>query len=92
MNHDIFDWDDANILHIALHDVLPEEAEEAITLSPIELDYEAVDEEERERLLGLTARGRLIAVVLTIRYDKIRVVTAYPATPSQQRIYFKSAG
>jgi uncharacterized DUF497 family protein len=92
MNHDLFDWDNVNIAHIALHHVVPDETEEALTLAPIELDYETVNGEERDRLIGLTAKGRLIAVVITVRYDKIRVVTAYPATRSQQRIYFKSAG
>ena len=88
----MFDWDEANLAHIARHGVTAPEAEQAITLYPIELEYENVDGEERVLLLGLTAKARLIAVVLTIRCDKIRVVTAYPATRSQQRTYFKAAG
>jgi hypothetical protein len=88
----MFDWDEANIAHIARHKITPPEAEQAVTLYPIELEYETVDGEERVRLVGPTANARLIIVVVTVRYDKIRVVTAYPATPSQHRIYFKSAG
>jgi uncharacterized protein len=87
-----FDWDSANIDHIAIHDVLPEEAEQAVAYNPLEIDYEYVDGEDRVRLLGITTQARLLCVVITFRYDKIRVVTAYPATPSQRRIYFKLAG
>ena len=34
MNHELFDWDDANIRHIAEHDVNPEEAEEVVLGDP----------------------------------------------------------
>jgi uncharacterized DUF497 family protein len=88
----LFDWDEHNIAHIWRHRVLPHEAEQAVTLTPIEVGYETADGEDRLRLLGLTVKARLIAVVITERYGKIRVVTAYPATPSQQRIYYKSIG
>lgn len=88
----MFDWDDANISHIARHGITPPEAEQAITLYPLELEYQNVDSEERILMLGLTATARLIAVALTIRCDKIRVITAYPATRAQQRTYFESAG
>jgi hypothetical protein len=32
-----FDWDEANMRHIARHGVTPEEAEEAVTNDPLEL-------------------------------------------------------
>jgi len=50
----------ANISHIARHGITPPEAEQAITLYPIELEYENIDGEERVLLLGLTANARLI--------------------------------
>jgi hypothetical protein len=34
----MFDWDEANIRHIAEHGVLPSEAEEVILRSPLDLD------------------------------------------------------
>lgn len=37
MNDDLFDWDDANILHLAEHDVQPDEAEEVILGDPLDL-------------------------------------------------------
>jgi hypothetical protein len=35
---EIFDWDDANLLHIAQHDVTPEEAEYVLFHDPLDLD------------------------------------------------------
>jgi uncharacterized DUF497 family protein len=67
MNHDEFDWDEANIRHIARHNVTPEEAEEAIKKFPIEIDYQIVDGEERTELLGMTNNIRLLTVVITPR-------------------------
>jgi uncharacterized DUF497 family protein len=92
MGDTMFEWDDANVQHIARHDVTPGEAEQAVTIAAIELDYENIEGEERVRLIGITAKARLLTVVITVRYDRIRVVTAYPATRSQERIYFNSAG
>lgn len=92
MTHDEFDWDEANISHIALHNVTPEEAEEVIKKFPIEIDYQIVDGEERTELLGMTNSVRLLTVVITPRYGKIRVVTAFPANPRLRFAYFKAAG
>jgi hypothetical protein len=35
MNDALFDWDDADILHVTEHEVAPEEAEEVILGEPI---------------------------------------------------------
>ena len=40
MNDELFDWDSANIRHIAEHDISPEEAEEVIQGDPLEMDFE----------------------------------------------------
>ena len=42
-----FDWDKANTEHIALHGVMPEEAEQALENDPVDLDYEVVGAEDR---------------------------------------------
>jgi hypothetical protein len=47
MNEALFDWDSANIGHIAEHDVAPEEAEEVILRNPLDIGLEVVDGEER---------------------------------------------
>ena len=36
----IFDWDDANVTHIAEHDVAPEEAEEVILGDPLDVEFD----------------------------------------------------
>ena len=42
-----FDWDEANIGHVARHSVLPEEAEQVILNDPVDLGLEIVEGEER---------------------------------------------
>jgi uncharacterized DUF497 family protein len=83
-----FDWDDANIEHIALHDVVPSEVKEAF------LDNDAIDKpfgvrngEMRYSMLGRTAAGRLLRVVYVIRKGALRPVTAYTATRRDQRSF-----
>jgi hypothetical protein len=58
MNDALFEWDDANILHLAEHDVMPEEAEEVILGGPLDIGYEVVDGEERSSHVGETNEGR----------------------------------
>ncbi|MGA8938474.1 MAG: BrnT family toxin [Acidobacteriaceae bacterium] len=74
----MFDWDEANIAHIANHDVQPHEAEEAYNSNPVYLDYAIEDGEERHREIGESLTGRLLVVISTMRGDTVRVVTAYP--------------
>jgi uncharacterized DUF497 family protein len=75
----MFDWDAANIAHIAEHDVLPSEAEEVITNNPLDLDYAVRNGEMRLRQAGETMGGRILAVISVFRNERTRVVTAYPA-------------
>jgi uncharacterized DUF497 family protein len=83
-----FDWDAANVEHIAIHGVRPEEAEQAID-DPHALSLRAygVGEEARFGLLGATVDGRVLVVIYTWRGSLRRVITAYPATLRQQRFY-----
>lgn len=82
-----FEWDAANIDHIADHDVTPDEAEAAIR-DPKRLGAPAYDQagERREALVGATGAGRVL-VVFTQRQGKIRVVTAWPASGRAARRY-----
>lgn len=74
-----FDWDGANIAHIARHTVTPEEAEQVLSGASLPLPIEERGSEERHTELGETAGGRLLVVAWTWRSQKIRVVTAFPA-------------
>jgi uncharacterized DUF497 family protein len=88
MDYSPFDWDSANIAHIAEHDVTPEEAEEVLLGDPLDLEFR-IDEggEERWSYLGETSQGRILQVVITLRGEKIRVVTAFDATKQDKLLY-----
>ena len=84
-----FDWDEANRQHIARHGVLPHEAEEALTLDPLEVDVQRHQIEARILCFGRTKSGRLLTILYAERGRKVRVVTAYEMTKAQQRLYFQ---
>jgi hypothetical protein len=93
LNHDLFEWNDANISHIAEHDVTPEEAEEVILADPLEMGFDVeTSDEERWSYLGETLRGRVLRVVITLRGEKIRVVTAFEPARQQKLFYAEVKG
>jgi len=77
MNDELFDWDDANILHLAEHGVAPEEAEEVILDDPLDIGFDIVDGEERWSYIGETNDGRILWITITLRGKRMRVVTAF---------------
>ncbi len=83
----MFDWDRGNLRKIRAHRIRIEEAEQALLNDPI-LIYEQVAEgEPRFVYYGETNSGRLLAVIVTERGEKIRVVTAYDLDAGQKRDY-----
>jgi len=56
----MFDWDEANIAHIAEHNVLPPEAEEACTHKPVALYFSSRNGEQRFVQIGETLAGRVL--------------------------------
>lgn len=87
-----FDWDEGNIGHIARHELIREEVEQAIRNDPLDLGAQTVDGEERFLSLGVTDRGKLLVVVTTMRDLKVRVVTAYAAGRKLALLYAKEQG
>jgi uncharacterized protein len=88
MNDALFDWDSANIGHIAEHDVTPEEAEEVVLGDPMEMDFERnAESEDRWTYIGETKQAEIFQVVITLRGDRIRVVTAYQPTKRDKLLY-----
>jgi uncharacterized protein len=87
MNNWVFDWDDANIGHIAEHEVTPEEAEESVLGSSMEMDFDVVNGEERWSYVGETEDARILRVLFTMRGERVRVVTAFEPSPLQKRIF-----
>ena len=88
----MFDWDDANRKHVADHGVEPSEAEEVITNNPLDLEEQFRNGEERVLQIGETNALRILVVVTTWRGSKIRVVTAFPATPRLRKFYAAHKG
>ena len=88
-----FDWDDSNRDHLALHNISPEEAEQAI-LDPhaVLLEIQVGSSEERTKVLGITRSGRILTVVFAFRDDAVRTITAYTATTRLQNIYLERRG
>jgi hypothetical protein len=87
-----FDWDEANVGHLARHRVMPEEAEQVILNDPVDLGMEIVEGEERHVSLGATERGRILLVVTTWRQDRVRVVTAFEPIRRLIELYFQERG
>ena len=83
----VFDWDAANVGHIARHGVTPGECEEAYRNGPMVIERQRRRHERRRLCLGESNRGRLLTFVVTERSGKIRFVTAHPMHPTQREIY-----
>lgn len=83
-----FDWNDANIDHIARHNVTTDEAEEAF--------LDALLRKGRDgRLLvyGVTDPGRYLFVVAALKQDGVvRVITARDMSNSEKRYYLREKG
>ena len=86
-----FEWDDGNIGHLARHGITRAEAQDAV-LDPgaIMLEIQAGDE-ERVKVVGATAGGKIVVIVFTLRGEAIRPITAYEAPGRIQVIYLEGA-
>lgn len=85
----MFDWDRDNLKKIKAHGLDAAAVEEALSISPILIYEQEADGESRYVYYGETAGLRLLAVVLTERDGKIRVITAYELDAGQKREYFE---
>lgn len=73
----MFDWDEANISHIAGHNIMPEEVEQVLVNDPVDLGEQSENTERKFIRVELTEEARCLAVVTTWRGDRLRVVIAY---------------
>ncbi len=87
-----FDWDDANLEHIARHGVEPGEAEEALTDPSATRagTYRGPSGERRGSIVGKTEDGRVLFVVFTFRRGAVRVVTARNADATEKSRYHRT--
>src|SRR5438046_112011 len=85
-----FEWDsekaDANL---EKHGVSFEQASTVFldVLSVTIKDPDHSDEEDREITVGMAANGSTLVVVHTVRYEKIRLISARKATKQEKKQY-----
>lgn len=91
-SHIRFDWDGANLQHLAGHDVTQAEFEEVMSNDPILLDYENVGGEDRWTGIGSTKDLRVLVVAFTIRGSHIRAVTAFKASKKRVQEFWRHRG
>ncbi len=87
-----FDWDEGNVLHIAEHAVLPNEVEQVFGNEALDINFEAVNGEERWTSIGRTVVMRVLVVVWTMRGERIRTVAAFEAAKRAATEYFRQKG
>ena len=90
MQSELFEWDDEKAAYnLREHDVNFEEAKTvfedpfAITIH----DDLHSDDEDRSIILGLSLLARVLLVVYTERRERIRIISARRATPSERSQY-----
>lgn len=73
-----FEWDEGNLGHIEKHNVSYNECEEVFLSKPLIVlfDEKHSIQENRYKIFGITKTGRRLALAITIRNNRIRVVTA----------------
>ena len=57
------EWDQANVKHIARHSIVPGEIAEVFKNDPVDIDFDAVNGEERWTSVGHTDSFRVVVVV-----------------------------
>ena len=85
-----FDWDEWNAAKIwAKHEVSQAECEQVFFNEPLVVaeDVEHSKEEHRYYALGVTAKGRELFLVLTIRGRLVRVITARDMSRRERRVF-----
>ena len=87
-----FDWDKANVAHVARQDVMPEEVEQVFVNDPMDLSADIMDEEERYTSAGHTNQLRVLVLVWTMRGVATRPITAFDASHALVRRYLKERG
>jgi uncharacterized DUF497 family protein len=85
----VFDWDQNNLKKIRAHRIKVEEVEQALSRDPVLIYEQDAGDEVRYVYYGETERNRLLAIDLTERSDKIRVITAYDLDTGQKRDYLE---
>ena len=88
-----FEWDAEKAkANLAKHGVSFDEAKSAV-YDPLSLalyDPDHSSDEDRWILIGFSEQGRILAICLTLRRSRIRIITARKATRHEIKIYEES--
>jgi uncharacterized DUF497 family protein len=87
-----FDWDKANVDHIARHRVSRREVEQLFANKAVDIDFDMVNGEERWTSIGHTNQLRILVVVWTMREESIRPVTVFDAATELAKEYLTIRG
>ena len=86
-----FDWDEGNSAKSAAkHGVTTEETEEVFELgqaAALGVQVSPSVSEERLGIVGVTAAGRILHVVFTLRAGKVRPISTRPAKKDEREYY-----
>lgn len=89
-----FDWDHGNFLKSELkHGITPEEAESAFLDKKLLVDEDLKHQEIEERFIGIgkTTDNKILSVVFTLRYGKIRIISSRKANKKERTGYYEKA-
>lgn len=89
-----FEWDRGNLKkNWKKHKVHSREAEEVFFNEPVKIfpDLKHSTSEKRFQALGVTDKKRYLAVIFTIRHDKIRIVSVRNQSRKERARYAKKA-
>jgi len=87
-----FDWDAANVRHLANHRITRSEFEQAMLHDPIVIDFADETGEDRWYALGATDRLRVLFLVFTYHEERIRPITGWDANKKLRELYFRKKG
>jgi len=59
---------------------------------PVYLEYQAQNEEQRFKVVGVTKAGRILIGIWTPREGRVRAITAYAASRVYRDLYRESIG
>jgi uncharacterized protein len=84
------EWDEAKAADVARERGIAFEDAATIFLDPLAITIPDVGHstlEERYATIGTTRTGRLLVVIHVDRGRRVRLITAWPATPAERRTY-----
>lgn len=85
----MFEWDENNLKKIKAHRLDRGEVEQVLGSRPILIYEQDAEGESRYVYYGETTSLRMLAIVLTERDGRIRVITAYGLDAGQKRDYLE---